>query len=50
MSIRITNTQTGETKKVEGKMMVAPNGVIFVKQGSKTVFASGSTEIICEEV
>ena len=48
-TVVVTNTDTGEIKEYKNAtMMVASNGVIFVKQGSVTVFASGSTSIIVE--
>lgn len=48
--IQVTDTDTGEVRLFQGKMMVAPNGVIFIKQGKHTVFASGSTKLICEDL
>lgn len=40
--IIITNEQTGEIIKLEGRLMVASNGVIFVKKGSETLWASSA--------
>lgn len=48
--IRITFTDTGETRDIAGKLMVASNGTIFVKDGSHTVFASHGALVIAEEV
>jgi len=48
-TIIVTYTSTGEVRKFQdASMMVASNGVIFIKQGKRTVFASGSTDIIVE--
>ncbi|AKA61828.1 hypothetical protein Pm5460_19 [Proteus phage vB_PmiP_Pm5460] len=49
MKVTVINTVTGSLREYENaEMMVAPNGVIFVKRGKQTLFASGSTDIIVE--
>ena len=50
MKIRVTNLKTGESVEYRGKLMVAPNGVIFVKSDGRTLFATGSADFLCEEV
>lgn len=47
--IRVTNTKTGEWLRIEGKLMVAPNGVVFIKHKGETVWASGSTDFVAEK-
>lgn len=49
-TIKVTNTANGEVKEYKGKLMVAPNGVIFIKADGRTLFASASTDFVCEEV
>lgn len=50
MKIQVTNTVTGEIEYYTGKLMVAPNGMIFIKADGRTVFASASTVYTCKEV
>lgn len=46
--IRVTNHTTSETKDYTGTMMVAPNGVVFIKKGSKVVLALNSDSFTAE--
>lgn len=48
--IRVTNLETGETKDYSGKMMVAPNGVTFIKNGKETVWSCGNECFLVEKV
>lgn len=48
--IQVTNTETGETKKYSGTMMVALNGMVFIKQGKRTIWCSASTNFVAEEI
>lgn len=48
MKVHITNNETGEMLTLEGVLYVASNGVMFVKSGNKTVWASGSTTFTVE--
>jgi hypothetical protein len=48
--IEVTNTETGEIKKIEGTMMVAPNGMVFIKKGSKTVWCSAAANFVAQEI
>ena len=43
-TIRIVNTVTGEVKVVQGNMMVAPNGMVFIKYNKNVVWCSASTD------
>lgn len=45
--IKVINHETGEVRHYSGELMVASNGVMFIKHKGKTVFASGSTDITC---
>lgn len=40
--VRVINLETGEVAEFNGKMMVASNGVIFIKHNKDTLWASGS--------
>ena len=48
--IRITNTETGETKVYKGTLMVAPNGMVFIKGNKKTIWASASTDFVAVDL
>jgi len=48
--IRVTNMETGESKDYQGKMMVASNGVIFIKKGNETIWASGHEFFLVEKI
>tara|TARA_R110000850_G_scaffold132367_3_gene253417 strand:- start:1573 stop:1728 length:156 start_codon:yes stop_codon:yes gene_type:complete len=48
--IKITNTVTGKIVKYEGKLMVAPNGMVFVKAEGRTIWASACTDFVAVEV
>jgi hypothetical protein len=48
--IRVTFVDTGEVREFNGTLMVAPNGCVFIKQGSKTIFAATGGLIIAEEI
>ena len=48
--IEITNTYTGEVVLIEGKLMVAPNGLAFIKIGGETVWCSASTDFVAVKV
>ena len=48
--IRITDIETGEVKEIKGVMMVAPNGMVFVKRDKKTVWCSAATNFVAEEI
>ena len=41
--IQVTNLITGEVQQFKGTLMVAPNGMAFIKSGSETVWCSAST-------
>ena len=47
--ITVTDIETGEIKKFDGVMMVAPNGMVFIKKGKKVVWCSASTTFVAEE-
>ena len=49
-NIVITNIETGETKKLQGTMMVAPNGMVFIKKGKEVVWCSAATDFVAEVV
>lgn len=49
-NVQVTDTTTGESKLFQGVMMVAPNGMVFIKQGQKVVWCSASTNFVAEEV
>ena len=49
-TIRVTNIDTGEYKDYIGKLMVAPNGVIFIKSDKRTIYATTATNITVEEL
>lgn len=48
--ILVTNVKTGETTKYWGTLMVAPNGMAFIKQGKRTIWCSASTDFVAIEV
>lgn len=41
--IKVVDVETGEVREFEGVMMVAPNGMVFIKKGSKVVWCSAAT-------
>lgn len=48
--VKVTDTETGEQKEFVGQMMVAPNGMVFIKQGKRVVWSSASTNFVAEEM
>lgn len=48
--IQVTNTDTGETKTYTGTMMVAPNGMVFIKRDKRTIWCSAATNFVAEEI
>jgi len=48
--IEITNTDTGEVTKIEGVMMIAPNGIVFIKKNKKVVWCSAATNFVAQEI
>lgn len=42
--IQVTNLTTGEATVYEGVLMVAPNGMAFIKSGKRVLWCSASTE------
>ena len=44
-TIQVTNIETGEVRDFSGVMMVAPNGMVFIKQGKEVVWCSASTNL-----
>ena len=48
MKITITNLDTGEQTVLEGTMMVAPNGMVFVKKDKKVLWCSAATNFVAE--
>ncbi len=48
--IQVTHLDTGEVQLFTGQLMVALNGVIFIKHNKKVLFASGSTNIVVEDL
>lgn len=48
--IRVTDIETGDVQTFKGTMMVAPNGMVFIKDGKKVVWCSGATNFVAEEV
>ncbi len=47
--IKILNLDTGEVIRKKGVLMVAPNGMAFVKDGKETVWCSASTTFVVEK-
>ena len=41
--IEVTCLTTRNTKRFEGTMMVAPNGMVFIKSDGRTIWASAAT-------
>ena len=50
LMIKVTDTATGEIKNIEGKLMVASNGMAFIKMNNRTVFATAALTYVFEEV
>ncbi|AUR93126.1 hypothetical protein NVP1183O_28 [Vibrio phage 1.183.O._10N.286.48.B7] len=48
--IKVTNTETGEEKIYTGTMMVAPNGMVFIKKDKRTIWCSAAVNFVAEEV
>lgn len=50
MEVKVTNILTGETTTYkDSKLMVAPNGTIFVKSNNgQTMFATSAPNFVCE--
>lgn len=48
--IQVTNLVTGEVRRFKGTLMVAPNGMAFIKSGSETVWCSASTNFVSEKI
>lgn len=47
-TIIITNVHTGEVKEFNGTMMVAPNGMVFIKSGKEVVWCSAAADFSAE--
>jgi len=47
--VLVTNTVTGEIKTFSGTMMVAPNGMVFIKSGKEVVWCSASRDFVAEK-
>lgn len=48
---QVVNTETGEvTLYRANSMMVAPNGMVFLKAGKEVVLATGSLSLIISKV
>lgn len=48
--IKVTNLETGEVKTYQGTLMVAPNGMVFIKASKKTIWCSAATNFVAEEI
>lgn len=48
--IEILNLDDGSKRHIEGTIMVAPNGMVFVKQGKKVVWCSAAANFEAYEV
>lgn len=49
-TIQVTNIETGEVRDFSGVMMVAPNGMVFIKNGKEVVWCSASTNFTAEKL
>ena len=48
--IKVTNLSTGEIKTFKGVLMVAPNGMAFIKFNNRSLWASANPIYEAEEV